>query len=192
LKTAFLAQGPPAIRLLDETTHVRLRPYAYHPDYYPDAPGGTLSGRVLETVPFDGRALGADLVRLRPPLPEFTILGGMMVDRFDIAQLRGLARSAGAFGHAARLLGRHALDRLHHPRGTRLVMGNALVGRLVLSLTERQVPILTDAAVESLVARDGALAGVQLTHAGRTATLTAGAVILATGGFTHHHRLRAQ
>ncbi len=190
LKTAFLSEGPKAIRLLDEATHVHFRPYVYHPDYYPDAPGATLHGRVLEPLPFDGRALRADFVRLRPPLPEFTLLGGMMVDRFDIAQLMGAARSRHAFGHAVRLLVRYALDRARLPRGTRLVMGNALVGRLVLSIKERQVPILTEAVAESLVSRDGTIVGVRLAHAGRTSTVTARAVILATGGFTHHPALR--
>lgn len=192
LKTAFLSQGPWAIRLLEDATHVRFRPYAYHPDYYPDAPGATLAGRALEPVPFDGRALGADFARLRPPLPEFMLFGGMMVDRFDIAQLMRAVRSRHAFGHALRLLGRYALDRLHYPRGTRLVMGNALVGRLVLSLRERQVPILTEAVAESLLSRDGAIAGVRLAHAGQHATLSAKAVILATGGFTHHPELREE
>jgi succinate dehydrogenase/fumarate reductase flavoprotein subunit len=190
LKTAFLAEAPNAIRLLDDATHVHLAPYPYHPDYYPDAPGAVLSGRSLLPLPFDGRTLGADFARLRPPLREFTVFGGMMVDRFDITQLLNARRSRKAFGHAFRLLARHARDRLSHPRGTRLVMGSALVGRLAFSLKERGVVILTEAKAEELLTRDGAIAGVRVTCNGATSTIGAKAVILATGGFSHHPKLR--
>ena len=46
-----------------------------------------MRGRALEPVPFDGKTLGEDLKRIRPPIPEFTIFGGMMVDRTDINHL---------------------------------------------------------------------------------------------------------
>lgn len=94
LRRAFLSQGPRAIRLLEDVTHVTFRPYAYHPDYYPDAPGATLRGRVLEPVPFDGRVLGRDFARLRPPLREFMLFGGMMVDAWGRSERRLIARSA--------------------------------------------------------------------------------------------------
>ena len=60
-----------------------------------------------------------------------------MVDRTDINHLLALSKSFTSFKHALKLLTRHASDRLSHPRGTRLVMGNALVGRLLYSLSLR-------------------------------------------------------
>ena len=44
-----------------------------------------------------------------------------------------------------------ARDRLSYPRGSRLVMGNALVGRLLYSLIRRDVDILTDTSLERIV-----------------------------------------
>ena len=41
--------------------------------------------------------------------------------------------------HTAKLLARYGRDRLSYPRGSRLVMGNALVGRLLYSLLRRDV-----------------------------------------------------
>jgi hypothetical protein len=143
LRARFLALGAQAVRCLSDQSEVRLRAFARHPDYRADLPGATTWGRALECLPFDGRRLGADFARFRPPIPEFTVLGGMMVDRTDIAHLLNAARSAASLRHAARLLLRHAADRLRRPRGTRLVMGNALVGRLLLSLQQRGVPVLT-------------------------------------------------
>ena len=41
------------------------------------SPGSTACGRALEPYPWDARELGEDLHLIRPPIPEFTILGGL-------------------------------------------------------------------------------------------------------------------
>ena len=84
LRDIFLSRGPEAIDYLEANTEVRLQPVKVYPDYYPDLPGATAGGRVLEPVTFDGAKLGTSFARLRPPLPEFTLFGGMMVNRSDI------------------------------------------------------------------------------------------------------------
>ncbi|RPI42041.1 MAG: FAD-binding protein, partial [Hyphomicrobiaceae bacterium] len=81
---AFLRAGPQMIDFLEDNTSVAFRAFAHHPDYLATLEGATLSGRVLEPVPFNGAVLGKHLAALRMPLPEFTLLGGMMVDRIDI------------------------------------------------------------------------------------------------------------
>ena len=53
--------------------------------------------------------------------------------------------------HSAKLLARYGRDRLSHPRGSRLVMGNALVGRLLYSLIRRDVDIVTDTSLAKIV-----------------------------------------
>ncbi len=142
LRAAFLKAGPEAVEVLEKNSEVSLRAYARHPDYRSELDGAALAGRALEPLPFDGRLLGDAFKLLRPPLPEFTLLGGMMVDRTDIGHLLSSTRSIGSLLHSTKLLARHARDRLGHGRGTRLVMGNALVGRLLYSLLLRDVDIL--------------------------------------------------
>ena len=93
LRAAFLARGPEAVEYLEANTEVRLQPVKTYPDYYPEKPGATAGGRVLEPVTFDGASLGANFGRLRPPLREFTLFGGMMVNRLDIPHLRKFGRS---------------------------------------------------------------------------------------------------
>lgn len=116
-----------------------------------------------------------------------------MVDRTDIGHLLAMQRSLTSLRHGLGLIARHAIDRLRHPRGTRLVMGNALVGRLLASLVARQVPIWTQARVERFTTEGTAITGVEVTHAGQTHRLTARAgVVLASGGFNRHPQLRAQ
>ncbi|MEX8495017.1 FAD-dependent oxidoreductase [Sphaerotilus sp.] len=193
LRDAFLRHGPQALALLEAQSQVRLRAYARHPDYESDVEGATLAGRALEPLPFDGRQLGRHFALVRPPIPEFTVLGGMMVDRTDIQHLLAMKRSLPSLRHGLGLIARHAVDRLRHPRGTRLVMGNALVGRLLASLVERGVPIWTQARVERFVIDGGVVIGVEVTHAGQTRRVLArSGVVLASGGFNRHPQLRAR
>ena len=77
----------------------------------------------------------ADFGRVRPPVPEFALLGGtLMLRRAEVSALLklyngSLAERGKAVALAAQLGLRWALDRLTRPRGTRLVMGNGLVAR---------------------------------------------------------------
>ena len=145
LRARFLKAGPEAVEVLERHSEVKLRAYARHPDYRSELDGAALAGRALEPLPFDGRLLGDAFRLIRPPLPEFTLLGGMMVDRTDIGHLLASTKSVTSLLHSAKLLARYARDRLSHSRGTRLVMGNALVGRLLYSLIRHDVDILTGA-----------------------------------------------
>ncbi|MGF6507831.1 FAD-binding protein [Paraburkholderia sp. 32] len=170
---------------------MQLRAFAYHPDYLSALPGSTTSGRVLEALPFDGRELGAQCQLARPPIPEFTVLGGMMVDRIDIGHLLKLGRSFESFGHSVRLIGRYAIDRLGYARGTRLVMGNALVGRLLRSLQQRGVTIWTSAKVERLLGDERRIDGVTVTRNGERYDIQATCgVVLGTGGYNDNPQLR--
>ena len=118
-------------------------PGPFHPDYLYELEGSTSCGRALEPEPFDGRALGADLALIRPPIPEFTILGGMVIDRDDIRHLLKMKASAESFLYSARLIASYGLARLRHPRDPRLLMGNALIGRLLAAARRLGVTILT-------------------------------------------------
>jgi succinate dehydrogenase/fumarate reductase flavoprotein subunit len=193
MRRVFLEAGPDAIARLEAHSDAKFRAYALHPDYVQEAEGATLGGRALEPLPFDGRKLGSAFALVRPPIPEFTILGGMMVDRTDIGHLMKLTKSWQSFRHVAMILGRYAFDRIRWPRGTRLVMGNALIGRFLLSLLKRDVDILAETSVaEFLRGKDG-VAGLVLESKGSRRKIEARlGVILASGGFNHHKRRRAE
>ena len=160
LRAAFLSSGPKAIDELEALTEVRFMAAQKHPDYLDNHPGAAEGGRALVPEPFDGRLLGvADFNRVRPPRSEFLVLGGMMVSRADMVPLRHPFTSLGNFTHAARLIARHAADRLRYKRGTRLVMGNALVARLLYSLRQRKVAIEFEVALADFVVENGAVVG---------------------------------
>jgi len=190
LRAAFLARGPEAVAYLEANTDVRLQPVKAYPDYYPERLGATSGGRVLEPVAFDGTRLGRAFVRLRPPLPEFTLFGGMMVNRLDIPHPR-IGRSLRSTLRAARLISEYMLQRLRSPRGTTLHLGNALAARLYASLLARQVEILFSADVEDLSMQGDRVSGVVIRHGSRDRAIAARrGVVLAAGGFSHDAALR--
>jgi len=192
LRVSFLKAGPEAVEVLENHSEVKLRAYARHPDYRSELEGATVAGRALEPLPFDGRLLGEAFKLIRPPLQEFTLLGGMMVDRTDIGHLLSSTRSMKSLLHSAKLLARYARDRLSHGRGTRLVMGNALVGRLLYSLMLRDVDILTCTSFAKIVRDDdGAVASAILVSDGVSRDISInGGLILAGGGFSRHAERR--
>jgi hypothetical protein len=194
LRQAFLAHGARAVEHIEAHSDVKYRACPKHPDYISDLGGSTLNGRALEPLPFDGRLLGDLFKLIRPPIPEFTVVGGMMVDRTDINHLLGMTGSLVSFRHSARILLRHLGDRLRHPRGTRLVMGNALVARLLHSLSRRDnVTLALNTSVEAITRGATGVESVTLVQAGQRRTVRiCGGVILASGGFNRHPKLRQE
>lgn len=191
LRQAFLDHGQAAVAKVEAHSEIKYRPYPKHPDYISDLGGSTLSGRALEPLPFDGRLLGDLFPLIRPPIPEFTVLGGMMVDRTDINHLLAMTKSLASFKHSARIILRHLKDRISHSRGTRLVMGNALTARLLYSLSKRDNVTL---ALNTTVERIGqAVDSVTLLQNGQRRTVKVrGGLVLASGGFNRNPALRAK
>ena len=183
-RATYLRCGKDVVAYLERNSEVKFSIYARHPDYLSNRPGSTLAGRALAPLPFDGRLLGEDFRLLRAPIGEFRALGGMMIGRDDIEPLSRPFGSMAAFRKAMSLVWRQFTDRLRFPRGTRLLMGNALAARLFYSLRQRNVPVWLNAALEQL-ARDGdRVTGATVRVNGALKSIVARrGVILATGGF---------
>jgi succinate dehydrogenase/fumarate reductase flavoprotein subunit len=193
VREAFLEAGPAALDYLDARTEVKFIAPPMHPDYHSNKPGRALAGRALSPLPFDGRLLGRDFDRVRPPIAPFMVLGGMMVGKNDIPVLLKPFVSVANFTATMKLLLRHASDRLRFKRGTRLVMGNALVARLFYSLRTRNVPIAYDTRLIELVKNGKRVDGAVIETGGKTQAIRArSGVILATGGFAPNEKLRAE
>lgn len=179
----FLDKGPEAIDYLARHGDAVFATRRVSPDYYSDLPDATAGSRALDTVAFDGRLLGCDLVRIRPPRPETLLFGGMAVNGVDIAHFRDALRAPRSFAHMIRRLSGFAWRRLRYGRDTRLVLGRAMIGRMLASLTALGVEVRCSAEVVGLIG-EGGVAGVRVSDAGETLTMRArGGVILATGGF---------
>ncbi len=194
MQQAFLNNSAGMVDYFEKHTEVRLAARSYSPDYYPDREGAALGGRSLDPVMFDGRALGARFKALRDPLPEFMVLGGMMVTMTDAKHLLAVTRSFKSWREGMKLVLRYAADRLTgHHRGTRLVLGNALAARLFKSVLDRGIEYWLNTPVHKLLVVDGAVGGVSLQREGKSLQVRARrGVVVATGGFPWGEALRAK
>lgn len=183
---AYLAQAPEALAFLEDNSHLEYELMPGVVDYSSDLTGATVGRRSLGVVPFDGRRLGESFPELRPPLSTSLIFGGLALSRDDVPHFSRVLRSPASFLHVARLLTQHVRDRLlGYSRGTRLVMGNALVGRLLATLLERGVGLWTNAGVSRLLETGGRIKGASILRNGQEVRLDVrNAVIVATGGFS--------
>jgi len=190
LMQSYLSRASEMVDYLQRHTRIRFAPRALFPDYYP-LPGASLGARSLDPLPFDGRTLGEDFRLLRSPRPEFMLFGGMMVNRADIVHLFKVRRSFASMKHVAKLLLRHARDRMRHPRGTRLVFGNALAAGLFQSARDRGIEIWRSARATRLLVEDGKVTGVVVDHEGTMKQVLArSGVVLASGGFPGNAQMR--
>ncbi|MGK6314289.1 FAD-dependent oxidoreductase [Neorhizobium sp. DT-125] len=193
LREAFILAGADVVETLEKKTDVRFRARPFHPDYLYELDGSTSFGRALEPLPFDAAPLGEDLKLIRPPIPEFTVLGGMMVDRDDIGHLMKIAKSARSAAYSARLIARHVFGKLRYGRSPRLVMGSALIGRMLLAARKLGVTTVAETETVALETSARSVTGVTLRQGNTERTIAArGGIILATGGFAQHPRMRAE
>ncbi len=192
MKDTFLTRGPEAIAFIEDNSKLKFSARAYGPDYF-DGPGSALGRRLLDPAPFDGRSLGTQFTRLRPPLPEFGLFGKMMVNTADLGALLAARRSPKAFWHASKIITRYAVDRLRgYPRGTRLLIGNGMMAALYATTLDRDIPIWCNSPARRILTQDGRITGVEVEREGTFVTIPAESVILASGGFAGSEDLRAR
>jgi 3-oxosteroid 1-dehydrogenase len=191
LRQAFIAAGGEMLDYLARHTDVGFRVYARQPDYRQDLPGAALGGRPLEPLPFDGRTLGKDFDRVRWPILELMLFGGMMVTRPEAARLLRIGRSWDALWLGVQLVSRFASDRLRYKRGTRLVLGNALAARLFRNLLDRGVGVWFSAKTKRLILEQGRVCGLVIERDGSEVRVRASrGIVLAGGGFPASPELR--
>jgi succinate dehydrogenase/fumarate reductase flavoprotein subunit len=190
LRRTYLETAATAIDYLERHSDVAFSLPARHPDYI-ELPGAAVAGRALSTIEFDGRLLGRDFARIRSPLSDFLVLGGMMANKDDVQSLIHRFDSLRHFGRVARLLLRYGADRLRYKRGTRLVLGNALVGRLFYSLRQAGVKVCFGTRLQRLEQHKGRVSDALFDSAGKACRMRARiGIVLATGGIGHNHQLR--
>ena len=191
LREAFIAAGPEMLEYLEKRTDVGFQMYRQAPDYRQELPGAAQGGRPLEPQPFDGRTLGKEFDRLRWPLPELMLFGGMMVTRGEAARLLRIGRSWDSFVLGARLIARYVFDRMHYKRGTRLVLGNALIARLFKNLLDRRVAMWFNGKTTRLLSEEGRACGLVVERDGAEVRVRARrGIVLAGGGFPANLALR--
>lgn len=182
---AFLEAGPKAVDFFEQSTSLQFDLGPTFADYHPKAPGGMDAGRSIVARPFDGRELGGEIKRLRPPLAEITFLGMMIGSGKELLHFFNVTRSPVSAFYVAKLFVKFLRDMALYGRPMRLMNGNALIGRLAKSCFDKGVPIWTRAPVRQLIRDDqGAVVGALVdTVKGTVEVRAAKGVVLAAGGF---------
>jgi succinate dehydrogenase/fumarate reductase flavoprotein subunit len=183
---AYVDHAAAAIDWFERETEVRFVPTMY-PDYHPDAPGGTEIGRSVLAAPYDARALGPELARLRPPLETITFVGMMFNSaNADLKHFFNATRSLTSAAYVARRLASHFKDLLLYRRGVQVTSGNALVARLAKSCFDLGIPIRTATPATRLLTAEHRVVGATVaTSTGGQRIMARRGVVLACGGYSH-------
>ncbi|ALR20767.1 FAD-dependent oxidoreductase [Sphingobium baderi] len=190
---AFVENGREMLSYMSHHSDVEYVSIPY-PDYQPEAPGARSGWRSHDVVPMDGRKLGKDLEYLEPPHPSNMLFGRFVWNTIDASML--VTRKPGWIGAMARTLWRYYSDigqRLRSKRSRYLTGGNALIGRLKLSIDRRGINIRRETALVEII-RDGAqvVGAVVERHGRKSAIHVHKGLVLAAGGFERNAALRAR
>jgi succinate dehydrogenase/fumarate reductase flavoprotein subunit len=187
---AYVEHGPAMLDLVAELTDIELVWKPGYPDYYPEQPGGSAQGSVINVEPVDLRRLGADEDKLLAPLALTP--RGMWLRPLELKDFYTIRQSWRGKAVLLRFLWRTARARVLRERIA--TMGQALAAHLWLGMRRLGVQVWLDAPLRSLItADDGRVVGAVIRRDGELVRVGARrGVVLATGGFEHDPELRRE
>jgi succinate dehydrogenase/fumarate reductase flavoprotein subunit len=183
---AFLESGPRMVDFFERETALKFFLGQDYPDYHPDAPGAMPGGRAVCAEPFDGRELGHMLAHIKPPPRELTLFGIKVGSGADFRHFANAQRSLDSALYVARRVLVHFMHLAAYGRDAQLMSGGALIGRLVKTALDLEIPIWRSTRATELIVRDGRVAGAIAMRSNAPVTISAGrGVVCAAGGFPH-------
>jgi succinate dehydrogenase/fumarate reductase flavoprotein subunit len=179
----FLRTGPEMVKWMEENTMVKFKPVPL-PDYHISKAGASI-GRTILTEEFNGRHLGSRVKDIRYPLQGYSAFGTMQADAGDLGTLTRPFSSIRNFLFCANKITNYALDLLMYGKGAGMSNGNALVGRLVYTLVQRNVDMRNNTpALDTILDDSGRVIGLVALSNGKEVRIGARrGVVLASGGF---------
>jgi 3-oxosteroid 1-dehydrogenase len=189
---AYIEKAPEALKYLEEKTHSEFIAQPSYPDYYPRVAGSKPGGRSVEPAHFDARRLGDDFLDMRDQNLQMQVMGRFALSAIEAQMV--MTGQPGSMLLFVKLILKYVFDipfRFKSKRDRNLAMGNALIGMLRLSLTDRGVPLWLNAPAEEIVVEGGRVVGVVAEREGRPCRIRARkGVILAAGGFEGNQSMR--
>lgn len=182
---AYLEAGPRMLSFLEKQG---LEFFIDHyPDYYPEATGGALDGRMLNSPLFDARRLGQAQGLVDPPAP---LPMGLVVESLADMKKMALAGTSAKMARAA--VGVVARSYWLKARGVKpRTLGSAYVCQLLFAARKLDVPIELQTEMTDLVVEDGRVVGAIVRSGATTRRIRARhGVLLDTGGFARDIGLR--
>jgi Succinate dehydrogenase/fumarate reductase, flavoprotein subunit len=188
---AFLYTAPEMMEFLEKLSpHIRFVFKPNHPDYYPELPGASKMGSLINVEPIDLRRLGPDEDLLLPPLaiaPRGVWIGPNELPHFY--RFRQTWRGRAMF---IKLVWRMVRARLTGERIS--VGGQALMARLMLAFRDAKIDLWLESPIVELLTNDaGDVIGAVIERQGRKVRVAATrGVLIATGGFERNQAMRDQ
>jgi 3-oxosteroid 1-dehydrogenase len=179
---AFLVEGP---RMLDFLMRQGLKfsRIAHWPDYYDEAPGGSIPGRTVVADLFDANQLGDAKKLLRP---NFLTLPVPLEDALKLPHVK-------KSWDAKKALAKMGLRALYAKLTGKnyVTAGAALQGRMLQAALKAGVDLRVDTPVRELIADDGRVVGVVTTRDGKPWRIGARlGVLVNAGGFALNQQMR--
>jgi succinate dehydrogenase/fumarate reductase flavoprotein subunit len=183
----FLDNAPKMAKHYEESSALAFLPGNVVPDMQ-DLPGALKGGRSLYPAPYDARELGDALKYLRPPR-DILSFWHMGIGSFELRDFYDVLRKPKSTWYVTKRITVHIKDMLVHRRTMLLQNGNALVARLLRSVLDLDVELLTQVKIVELTSSDARVDGVRLSDG---QTIATGAVLSAAGGFPHSEKLQKE
>ncbi len=192
LVQAYVRESPVMFRYLQEQTRAAFESMIHYADYYQELEGAKPGGRSIDPLPYHARELGDAFATLGHSHVQTTVMGLIGYTNQEGAIL--LSKAPGWFKVVAKLALEYSADivgRLKSRRSRRLVMGNALIGRLRHSLDDRGVPLWLSSPVVELLMEENRVSGVVVDgQDGPCRVRARRGVIIGAGGFEHNQDMR--
>ncbi|KAJ6150678.1 hypothetical protein N7470_007272 [Penicillium chermesinum] len=180
---AFLKSAPEMLEWLEANSHMQFQPVPA-PDYHQSRPGASVGRTLLTKGSFDGRQLGNLIKDVRYPIQGVAVFGSMQADWTLLPILSNPLGSVSNFMASVRILSRYAFDLIRWGKGTVMMNGNALVGRLLASLQTEGVQLWNNVPAQGPILDNGRVVGLKVLRDGQELSVHARkGVVLASGGF---------
>jgi succinate dehydrogenase/fumarate reductase flavoprotein subunit len=190
---AYLDNAPRMVKFFEENTLIRFWVDMTSPDHHPECPGAINGGRTIFGTPVNGRILGGEIKKLRPPKSEMTFMGIMIKPGAELMHFLNVFRSVESTKVVAKRLLQHFRDMLLYGRSMHLANGNALAARALKSAIDLKIPMHSSTTAVRLLQSNGGVSGVECsTPAGLRRFIARRGVVLATGGIAHDAARKAQ
>jgi len=181
---AFLDHCGPMVAFFEQHTALQFVDGNAIPDVHGHTPGAATQGHQVAAAPYDGRAVGPLIHRLRTTMRETSFMGMPIMAGADLAAFLSMTRSFKSLWHVTQRVGRHLIDLALHGRAMQLVNGVALVARLAKSAEALGVQLIASAPAQRLIVEHGAVRGAVVgTARGEIEIRATQGVVLAAGGF---------
>jgi 3-oxosteroid 1-dehydrogenase len=188
----YLVNGPKMLRFMHDRTHMRYESLGQYPDYYNSAEGSREGHRTMEPAPFNITQLENRGAELRPTHPMMYMANHIPISQKDAHVLIGQLKGWVFLG--AKLLLQYFLDipqRVRTTRSRKSTCGSAGVGRLALSVQERNIPLWLNTEMTDVIVENDRVVGIKAKKDGKDINIQGSkAVILASGGFENNQEMR--